>query len=198
MANGYVHGIVIKKGSGEIRMIRSPSPYVVGLVGTALAAKTTLKNEEPTVFFKKKAALDAIDPDGSGADKGSLHEAVIGVYEQTDATVVLVRAKSTSDADIMSAIEKLTEAESVTGYKPKIIASPGFGNVNPADGTQPVVTDQPVVPVQPVVTDQPVSGGEISPPLSGGTERKRSGGSRPQTANINPDLSGNHIEVING
>lgn len=169
MADGYVHGIVIKEGSGEIRTIRSPSPYVVGLVGTAPSSATTLKNEEPTVFFKKKAAFDAIDPGGLAADKGTLHDAVFGAFEQTDATVVLVRAKSASDADIMSAIEKLTEAESVTGYKPKIIAAPGFGNSNPAavvritpengTGTQPAAetgTETGTGPVQPSSENQPI------------------------------------------
>jgi phage tail sheath protein FI len=132
MADGYVHGIVIKEGSGEVRTIRSPSPSVVGLVGTAVAAGTTLKALVPEVFFKENAALEAVYPSGSSGPKGSLHQALRGVYEQTDATVVVVRAQSDSDADIMAAIEKLEDAEALTGFKPKILAAPGFGYAFPA------------------------------------------------------------------
>jgi phage tail sheath protein FI len=133
MADGYVHGIVIKEGSGEIRTIRSPSPSVVGLVGTAAAAGTTLKALVPEVFFKENTALEAVYPSGSSGPKGTLYQALRGVYEQTDATVVVVRALSSSDADIMAAIDKLEDAEALTGFKPKILAAPGFGYTPPAE-----------------------------------------------------------------
>lgn len=138
MADGYVHGIVIKEGTGEVRTIRSPSPSVVGIVGTTAATGTTLKVGVPEVFFKDNAALEAVYPSGSIGPKGSLYYALLGVYEQADATVVVVRAQSGSDADIMAAIEKLEDAESLTGFKPKILAAPGFGYAFPTE-TQSMV-----------------------------------------------------------
>ena len=150
MADGYVHGIVIKEGSGEVRTIRSPSPSVVGLVGTAVAAGSSLKALVPEVFFKENAALDAVYPSGSSGPKGSLYHALRGVYEQTDATVVVIRAQSGSDADIMTAIEKLEDAEALTGFKPKILAAPGFGYAFPADVqsvSMPLTTPKNAAPV---------------------------------------------------
>ena len=129
MAEGYVHGIVIKEGSGEVRAIRSPNQSVVGIVGTA--PSSTLSVEIPTVFFKKKDALSAIYPEKATGQRGTLYQALIGVNEKSDSTTIVVRAKSESDADIGAAIDKLLDAESVTGYKPKIILAPGFGNSNP-------------------------------------------------------------------
>jgi phage tail sheath protein FI len=138
MSEGYVHGIVIKEGTGEVRAIKSPSPYVIALVGTAPAASAkVLAEETPTVFFKRKDALKAVYPEGTKGDLGTLYSAVDSAFSQTEATVILIKSKSDSDADVISAIGKLEDAESLTGYKPKIIAAPGFGNKNPPAEVKP-------------------------------------------------------------
>ena len=131
---GYVHGILVKEGSGEVQIVRSPGQSIVGIVGTA-PQSTTLKDNIPAAFLGRKAALAAIYPDGAKGDKGSLYDAVIGVQDQTPARMILIKAKSSGDADILSAIDTLADAESVTGFKPKILIASGFGSSNPAAPT---------------------------------------------------------------
>jgi len=134
--DGYVHGIVVKEGGAGVQAIRSPSQAVVGIVGTA-PGSTTLPTNTPTSFLGKKAAIEAIVPKGASGKPGTLYAAVLGVYEQTPARIVLVRSASESDADILKAIDALLDAESVTGFKPKILIAPGFGNTNPVDSSTP-------------------------------------------------------------
>ncbi len=130
----YVHGIIISQGTGEAQEIRSPTASVVGIVGTAPSSSELTANL-PAAFLGKKAALDAIFPAGSSGARGTLYEAVIGVQEQGLARMVLVRAGSDSQADIMKAIEALPSSKSVTGYKPKILIVPGLGYGIPPDPT---------------------------------------------------------------
>jgi hypothetical protein len=126
---GYVHGIVVNQNTGTVETFRSPAVNIVGIVGTA-PGSVVLKANEPAAFLGKKAALTAIYPEGAKGEKGTLYNSVIGVQEQTSARVVLVRAASDSQADIMMAIEAFLDARSITGLKPKILIAPGFGNVN--------------------------------------------------------------------
>ncbi|MDQ3231784.1 MAG: hypothetical protein M3Q07_08195 [Pseudobdellovibrionaceae bacterium] len=142
MADLYVHGVVIKEGGSEIRQIRSPNQSVIGIVGTA-PASTELKPNVPRAYFKKKAALEAIFPSGSSGIKGSLHEAVVGIFDQLEATIVLVKSASNSDGDVIKAIESLAEAQSVTDQKPKILIAPGYGNTNPQPAANPPADPTP-------------------------------------------------------
>jgi phage tail sheath protein FI len=131
MAELYVHGVVIKEGGSEVRQIRSPNQSVIGMVGTA-PASTALKDNVPAVYFKKKAALEAVFPANASGEKGTLYNAVIGIYDQLEGTVVLVKSKSDSQEDLLKAIEVLVDSQSLVDQKPKIILAPGFGNTNPA------------------------------------------------------------------
>ncbi len=150
MADLYVHGIVVVEGTGELRAFRSPNQSTIGIVGTA-HTQSTLAAETPAVFLTKKEALAAIAPDGAEGEKGTLYLNTQVIYDQGDATVVISRAKTSSDADVQAAIEALLNAESITGFKPKIILAPGLGKaVTEArrvveESTQPVVANPPVV-----------------------------------------------------
>lgn len=160
MADINIHGIEIVSGGKEIRIIRSPNQAVIGIVGTA-SSKTTLKPATPEAFTKGKAALAAIFPDGTTGDKGSLYDAVAGAYEQGDGIVVVSLASSSSNDDVIKAIESLLDAESITGFKPKIICAPGLGNTIPTasppnppgpsvEGVTESLTTGPTQPVDPV------------------------------------------------
>lgn len=150
MADLYVHGIVVVEGTGELRAFRSPNQSTIGIVGTA-HAQSTLTPETPAVFLTKKEALAAIAPDGAAGDKGTLYLNTQVIYDQGDATVVISRAKTASDADVQTAIDALLNAESITGFKPKIILAPGLGKkVAEApklveESTPPVAPNPPVV-----------------------------------------------------
>jgi phage tail sheath protein FI len=133
---GYVHGIVVNQNTGAVETFRSPAVNIVGIVGTA-PGSNVLKVNEPAAFLGKKAALAAIYPEGAAGGKGTLYESVIGVQEQTTARVVLVRSESDSQADIIKAIEAFLNAKSITGFKPKILIAPGFGNKNLDDSESP-------------------------------------------------------------
>ncbi|MDQ3232504.1 MAG: hypothetical protein M3Q07_11835 [Pseudobdellovibrionaceae bacterium] len=141
MADLYVHGVVIKEGGSEVRQIRSPNQSVIGMVGTA-PSSTVLKDNVPSVFLKKKSAIEAVYPADAKGDKGTLYDAVVGVYDQLEATVVLIKSASVSEADLIKAVEILADAESLVGHKPKIILAPGFGNTNPPAPT-PTPTPDP-------------------------------------------------------
>jgi phage tail sheath protein FI len=144
----YVHGIIINQATGEAQEIRSPSSSVVGIVGTAPQSKD-LKANVPAAFLGKKAALDAIYPEGSKGDKGSLHGAVIGVQEQGLVRMVLVRSESDKQADIIKAIEALPSAKSVTGHKPKILIVPGLGNTITSEvASPPAVAAEPTTRIR--------------------------------------------------
>jgi phage tail sheath protein FI len=161
MADINIHGIEIVSGGKEIRTIRSPNQAVVGIVGTA-SSRTTLKAATPEAFTKSKAALAAIFPEGASGEKGSLYDGVAGVFEQGDGVVVVSMAASASNDDVIKAVESLLDAESVTGFKPKIICAPGLGNtiptVQPSNPPGPSVvsvteslTAEPTQPSDPVV-----------------------------------------------
>jgi hypothetical protein len=144
--------------------VTSPSQSIVGIVGTAEGI-TTLQDEVPKAFFKKKEALEALKPP-TGKEPGSLHFAVLGVHDQTEDVIVLVKAKSNSESDMQSAVNALLDAESVTGYKPKVFIATQLGTetsatpVNPAGPTDPANPANPVVPTDPAnpVDDRPMAG----------------------------------------
>lgn len=150
---GYVHGIVVNQNTGAVETFRSPAVNIVGIVGTAPESKV-LKANEPAAFPGKKEALAAIYPEGAKGEKGTLYSSVIGVQEQTTARVVLVRSASDSQADVIKAIDAFLNAKSVTGFKPKILIAPGFGNKNlddPAPAPSPALTPNPAPDPAPVV-----------------------------------------------
>jgi hypothetical protein len=145
---GYVHGIVVNQNTGAIETFRSPAVNIVGIVGTA-PGSTVLKPGEPQAFLGKKAALAAIYPEGAAGGKGTLYNSVIGVQEQTTARVILVRSASDSQADVINAIDGFLNAKSITGFKPKILIAPGFGNKN-LDDSLPAPTPNPTPDPAPV------------------------------------------------
>ncbi len=152
---GYIHGIVVNQNTGVVETFRSPAVNIVGIVGTAPESKM-LKVNEPAAFLGKKEALAAIYPEGAKGGKGTLYNSVIGVQEQTAARVVLVRSASDSQADVIKAIEAFLNAKSITGFKPKILIAPDFGNKNlddpgPAPAPTPAPTPNPTPDPAPVV-----------------------------------------------
>ncbi len=126
MVGEYVHGIVIEEGTGELRRFTTGAQDVIGLVGTA-PHSTVLEKNTPKVYFSKKTALKDIKGEASDSviDKGSLYQSINDIYSQGNHTVVIVKAASDNQEDIITAIEALADAESVTSYKPKILCAPG-------------------------------------------------------------------------
>ncbi len=153
----YLHGIKVVKGGGDVRVILTPNQAVVGVVGTADQAQNQIEIEKPIVFFKRETALAAIRPDLSKVDKGTLYHSVRAIFNQGANTVVVIRAKSDSVADITAAIEKLLEAEAVTNYKPKIICAPGHTANIPSAAT-PAPTPLPAPAPLPTPAPAPAPG----------------------------------------
>ena len=144
MSEGYVHGIVVVSGTKEVRIIRTPNQSAIGAVGTAPHSKSSVKDEVPVAFFSKEEALAAIHE--SGEPKGTLYDSLTGIYEQGNPTVVVVKARSESTPDIESAIEKLLDAESVTGIKPKVLVAGGHTGTVVIDPETPLaILADPIV-----------------------------------------------------
>ena len=137
MANEYVHGIRVVKGAEGARIVLTPNQSVVGIVGTAPKSRA-LSIETPIAFHKESEALEAIFPLGSTGDRGSLFQSVKAIYAQGSGSIVIIRAKSESTADIIAAISRFPEAEALTGLKPKILCAPGHtGNLPKSPSTTP-------------------------------------------------------------
>ncbi len=88
----YLHGAEIRPDTSGARILQAASSNVIGVVGTSDNA--TLEAEKPKVFLKRTEALNAVK------GTGSLEKAINAIYDQTGAAVVVVRAKTDSEANI--------------------------------------------------------------------------------------------------
>lgn len=130
------HGVFVKEVTEGARALQTAATAVIGLVGTAPAAKAdAFPINEPVLITDINKAL--VDIGATGA----LANALTAIYDQATPVVVVVRVAEgqgeTAAADTLAniigsaaaktGIYALLGAETTLGVRPRILGVPGFG-----------------------------------------------------------------------
>lgn len=132
-----IHGIEVKELTEGVRPITTARASVIGMVGTA--PESAMELNKPYLVTNARQARQLIfdDPEGQGADGGTLLAGLDGVYAHANAVIVLVRVEEGEDdaetaanaagsASARTGAYALLNAESVTGVAPRILCAPGI------------------------------------------------------------------------
>ena len=127
----YLHGIQVKEIASSARALRHIQSSVIGVVGTASSADDNAFPLEKPVHVTKPSQIEDLEQDGT------LPNALVGIFAQGVASVVVVRvAEGNDDAATLTNVIGLASAE--TGVyallqaradpttHPKILCAPGF------------------------------------------------------------------------
>jgi hypothetical protein len=147
MPETFLHGVeVIEIDSGP-RPIRTVRSGVIGIVGTAPDADAEIfPLNTPVLIAGSRQTAASLDTVGDG--EGTLPGALDGIFDQIGAVVIVVRVEEGVDEDATLAnivggvdsetgnykgVQALLGAESVLGFVPRILCSPGFTHQKPED-----------------------------------------------------------------
>lgn len=143
MTANFLHGVEVVDVDGGARPIRTASTSVIGIIGTAPRADETVFPENTPVLVANSRAMVAAllaKPFSSDGD-GTLPDALDSIFDQTGATVVVVRVPvGETDAETLAnviggvnsstaqfeGVHAFLAAESLLGVKPRILLAPGF------------------------------------------------------------------------
>lgn len=133
----FLHGIEVVEIDDGIRPIQTVRSGVIGLIGTAPAAKAaTFPLNTPVLLAgQQRKAVDL------GTD-GTLKDAVDAIFDQTGAMVVVVRVEEGADINetmsniigdgaAFTGVHALLSAQSEVKVTPRILIAPGFTSVRP-------------------------------------------------------------------
>ena len=138
MTTDYLHGIEVIELDNGNRPIRTVKSGVIGLVGTAPDADSSLFPLDTPVLIAGRRTEAA----GLGTT-GTLPGAIDGIFDQVGAMVVVVRVAHNSDEDDLLAnliggvdegtdaytgLQALLASESSLGVTPKLLIAPGFSH----------------------------------------------------------------------
>lgn len=147
MVDQFLHGVEVITIDDGARPIQTASSSVIGIVGTAPradAAEFPLNKPVMVAGSRAKAAKLLAMPAGEGEDAlgdGTLPAAMDSIFDQTGAAVIVIRVEEgATDAETLAnvlgganavtgayeGVHALLAAQSVTGYKPRILLAPGF------------------------------------------------------------------------
>ncbi|WP_434361065.1 phage tail sheath subtilisin-like domain-containing protein [Parasalinivibrio latis] len=136
MPGQFLHGVEVVELDGGPRPIRTVKSSVIGLVGTAPDADTTLFPLNTPVLIAGRRSEAA--PLGTS---GSIPSAIDGIFDQAGAMVVVIRVDADDDpnqqlANVLGGVntdtgdyeglQALLAAESMLGVAPRILIVPGF------------------------------------------------------------------------
>lgn len=148
MADSFLHGVQILEVDSGSRPIATVSSSVIGVIGTApLADAAAFPLNTPVLVTNRveAAKLTAL----TGADAGTLPDALDSIFDQSGAVVVVVRVeKGANDAatnvNLIGGVNATTGkyegmqaflgAESVLGVKPRILIAPTFTSARNSGG----------------------------------------------------------------
>lgn len=151
----FLHGVEVIEIDAGPRPIQTVKSSVIGIVGTAPdadAAAFPLNTPVLVAGSRKEAA----NLDTTGDRKGSLPNALDGIFDQIGAVVVVVRVEEGADeaetlANVIGGVNAgdgnfegvhaLLGAESVVGVSPRILIAPGFTHQRPGGLANPVVAE---------------------------------------------------------
>lgn len=143
MADQFLHGVEVLTIDDGVRPIQTASSSVVGIVGTAPRADASefpLNKPVMVAGSRAKAAKLLFQPAGEDGD-GTLPAALDSIFDQAGAAVIVIRVEQAeTEADTLAnilgganavtgafeGVHALLGAQSITGYKPRILLAPGF------------------------------------------------------------------------
>lgn len=140
MTEQFLHGVQVLDIDDGARPISTVSTSVIGIIGTAPGANADIFPLNTPVMVAASRIKAASLVDGV-ADEGTLPSAMDGIFDQTGAAVIVVRVEEGEDAvetlaNILGGVNSTTGnyegvhaflgAESIVGFKPKILIAPGF------------------------------------------------------------------------
>lgn len=150
MAEQFLHGVEVIEVSSGPRTIRTAKSAVIGVVGTAPDADSSLFPLNTPVLIignRTEAAKLGLT--------GTLPEAVNAIFDQIGALVVVVRVAEGVDSDetttnIIGGVDSETgqylglqaflSSESITHVTPRILIAPHYTHDRPEGNANPVVT----------------------------------------------------------
>ncbi len=163
MSTDFLHGVEVVEIDTGARPIAVAASSIIGIVGTAPRADEAAFPLNTPVLLANSRQLAAKLVASDGEDDGTLPGAVDSILDQAGAVIVVIRVpKGETDAATLAnviggvdavtgdylGVHALCAAESVTGYKPRILIAPGFTHqrpVNPDDSDEflrnPVVAE---------------------------------------------------------
>jgi phage tail sheath protein FI len=141
MSDSYLHGVRVVEISEGTRTVKTISTAVIGTVCTADEA-------DESVFPLNKPVLitDPLGAMASAGTSGTLKRTLQAIGEQVKTPVIVVRVASATQSNELTSniigtvtetgqytgLQALLTAQSVTGYKPRIIGVPMYDDLNVA------------------------------------------------------------------
>jgi phage tail sheath protein FI len=146
MPTQFLHGVEVIEITNGPRAIRTVKTSVIGIVGTAPDADATaFPLDRPVLIAASRKEAARL------GETGTLPAALDAIFDQAGAVVIVVRVAETAPADdtpeaaaaaqaattnsiiggvdaagTATGIQCLVDAESLTGYSPRILLAPGF------------------------------------------------------------------------
>lgn len=158
MAEQFLHGVEVITIDDGTRPIQTASSSVIGIVGTAPRADEDVFPLNTPVMVAGSRAKAAKLLANAGSDDGTLPDSLDSIFDQAGAAVIVVRVeKGATDAETLAnvlgganavtgayeGVHALLAAQSVTGFKPRILIAPGFTHQRTVGGiTGVTVTNQ--------------------------------------------------------
>ncbi|MBF9235593.1 phage tail sheath C-terminal domain-containing protein [Microvirga alba] len=148
MSETFLHGVEVLEIDAGPRPIQTVRSSVIGLIGTAPQADATAfpLNTPVMIAGSRREAAKLLA--GTGADKGTLPDAVDSIFDQAGAVIVVVRVEKGANENATMAniiggvnasngnyegVHAFLGAESRLGVVPRILLAPGFTHQRPAD-----------------------------------------------------------------
>lgn len=141
MADQFLHGVEVLNIDDGTRPIQTASSSVVGIVGTAPRAdENEFPLNVPVMVAGSRVKAAKLLANAGSAD-GTLPAALDAIFDQAGAAVVVIRVEEGANAsetlaNVLGGVDSntgqyegvhaLLAAESVTGFKPRILLAPGF------------------------------------------------------------------------
>ncbi len=155
----FLHGVEVIEIDAGPRPIRTVKSSVIGIVGTAPDAdEKDFPLNTPVLIAGSRKEAKGLDTQGNR--RGTLPNAIDGIFDQIGAVVIVVRVADGEDAagtlanviggvnatnGTLNGAEALLGAESVVGYAPRILIAPGFTHQRPGGTANTVLSRLQVI-----------------------------------------------------
>lgn len=122
----FYHGLKFAESTEAKRYLATAATAVIGLVAVAADADATaFPADTPVLVTDLRAAI------AKAGEEDSLAPALQAISDQAKTVAIIVRAVEGADAAatetaVAAAVQKLESAQSVVGFRPKILGAPGF------------------------------------------------------------------------